>query len=380
MTTGMTRTFAFALAASSAPLRAQDDTAPTLDVVSIQDRPGYVEAVGQIAQGHEREGLAALAAIRERFPEEADVYLLHFNLSCAHARLQEIDAAFAALDQAITRGYAIHPLQMANLERDPDLEPLRADARYAALVARARTRNDELRANWERVIAPFTWLPPTPADPEAAKRPLPLLIVLHPFGVEREAFARTFFLPFCEKHGFALLAPSGEQLVSVGHFAWWAAPGDFVSGFRQDQRRVFEALDALRKRASIDPRRIYITGAGQGAALGFAVALRNPQWSRGAVLFGGGYAPATLADWVERSASFGRRLALVHGESDPLYPIAPLPAFVEGLKGQGIGVELVRGGHEFTPEAITAQLATRIPWIDEIPFEKPGAKAPGQAR
>ncbi len=361
---------------------AQEDFAPTLDVVSIQDRPGFVEAVGQVAQGHEREGLAALAEVLARFPDDADRFLLHYNAACGHARLGETEAAFHELGEAVDRGYGVHPRRLQNLALDPDLEPLRSDARYAALFQRASEQCEAVRANWAKLIAPFVWLPPASDDPEVAKRPHPLLIVLHPFGTDREAFARANFLPFCEKHRFALLAPSGEQMVAPGHFAWALAEGDFVAGFRQQQRRVFYALQELRKTAAIDPQRIYVAGAGQGAGLGFAVAIRNPPWVRGAVLFGGGYAPATLHDWTERAAASGRRLALVHGADDGIYPIAPLAGFVDTLKAKGIAADLVKveGGHDFPGDAVTAQLQARIAWIDEVPFEKPGAKAAGQGR
>ena len=367
---------------TAASLRAQDDLAPTLDAVSIQDRPGFIEAVEQIATGREREGLAGLARVLQQFPADPDRFMLHFNVACGHARLGEREAAFAALDQAIELGYAIHPLRMENLEGDPDLDSLRADERYGRLLLRARAQRDEIRAGWERQMAPFRWLPPR-SEPEAADEPpVPLLIVLHPYGAEREAFAREFYLPFCQEHGFALLAPGGRQIIAPGRFAWWAAPGDFLEQFRQDQRRVHSALEALRKEASIDPRRIYVTGMGQGAALGFAAAIRNPQWVRGAVLFGGGYAPATLSDWLERARSHGRRIALVHGDADPLYPFAPLPAFAEALQQKGLAIEIekVGGGHDFAPQAVTAHLAARIVWIDAVPFDRPGAESPVRGR
>lgn len=367
-----------ALLLVAAVARAQDDASPVRDVVSIQERPGFVEAVQQIATGKEREGIAALAKILAQFPDDPDRYRLHYNVACGHARLSELDAAFTELADAITRGYAIHPLQLENLGSDPDLASLRGDARYAALLARAKSQSEATRDQWEQLISPFSWLPPELPAP-AEQKPLPLLIVLHPFGAEREAWARAHLLPFCEQHRFALFAPSGGSMIAPGRFAWAMADGDFLEGFRKDQRRVFFQLEELRKRAAIDPQRIYVTGAGQGAALGFAIALRNPQWARGAVLFGGGYAPATLRDWTERSAGFGRRVALVHGEADPLYPVAPLSSFAAALKEKGLAVELfvTPGGHDFAEAAIAAQLETRIEWIDEVPFAK--ANQPGSA-
>jgi len=358
---------------------AQDDEAPTQDALSIQERPGFVEAVQQIAGGKEREGLAALAAILEQHPDDVDLFLLHYNAACGHARLGEKEPAFAELAKALTLGYALHPERFANLAVDPDLASLRSDPRYVELVEQARKQGDEIRGSWEKIVAPFSWVPPAPSPaagaPALPVRQLPLLVVLHPFGAEREAFARAKYLPFCKEHDFALLAPSGQQILAPGRFAWASESGDFLAQFRRDQRRVWEAVDALCKAAPIDAQRIYVSGVGQGAALGFAVALRNPQWVRGAVLFGGGYAPATLDGWTERSAGFGRRIALAHGEDDALYPIARLPAFVAGLKEKGLAIELVRvaGGHDWPPDAIAAQLGTRIAWIDEVPF-KPQAR------
>jgi predicted esterase len=367
-----------------APARAQDDESPTRDAVSIQDRAGFVEAVQQIAAGKEREGLAGLAAVLAKFPDDADRYLLHYNAACGHARLGETEPAFRELEEAIGRGYAIAAPQLVNLAADPDLAPLRADPRFAPLLERATKRAEETAAGFEKLIAPFVWLPPRPSHAAGAPlpppTPMPLIVALHPFGADREAWARANVLPFCEKHGFALLAPGGKQMIAPGRAAWAASAADFVASFRNEQRRVFFALEELRKKAPIDPKRIYVVGAGQGASLGFALALRNPQWARGAVLVGGGYAPSTLHDWVERSAGYGRRLALVHGEDDPLFPIAPLRSFVESLRKTGLAVELfeVKGGHELAPEAMAATLEARIAWIDQAPFEKAGAKAAGQ--
>src|SRR5262249_27154274 len=156
------------------------------------------------------------------------------------------------------------------------------------------------------------------------------------------------FLPFAQKHGFALLAPCGEFMTAPHRFSWFRGQADFIDHYRLASRRVFFAKEDFEKTAPIDPQRIYLAGLGQGAALGFALAVRNPQWVRGAVLFGGGYAPVTLEDWEAQAARYGRRIALLHGKEDALYPAAPLSPFVADLQKKGLSLELslLDGGHE----------------------------------
>jgi phospholipase/carboxylesterase len=371
------RACAVALAVASAVpgLRAQDEAAPGRDAVSIQARPGYLEAVQKIAGGDEHGGARTLEGIAAKFGNDPDLFVLHYNLACAHARLKELDPAFAALARAVELGYAIEPGQAANLERDPDLAALRADARFAPLLAGVKRRNAEVAAELPKRLAPFTWVPPPPDGGKPA--PVPLLIVLHPYGGERESFARAGFLDYCKQSGFALLAPSGDWMIAPGRFSWFRGGGDFTVHFRAQSRRVWLAVEELKKGVAIDPQRIYVAGFGEGASLGFTLAVRNPQWVRGAVLFGGGYAPSALDDWAALAKKHGRRIALVHGKDDALFPAAGLPAFVDGLKTKGLDLELalVDGGHDLpAAPALLPLLADRLRWIDAAPFE---AKAPG---
>ena len=368
------RRIAFALLiASGGVARAQEDSAPVNDITSIEQRAGYVDAVRQIASGEERTGLATLEQLAVRFPADPDLFLLHYNAACGHARLKELDAAFAQLDLAVAGGYPIHPLRRQKLDHDPDLAALRADPRFAPLRERARTMVDAIAGSWEQLIAPYEWVPPPPDDPAKAAEPLPLLIVLHPHGAERGEFAQRLFEPFCAEHRFALFAPGGRQMIAPDRFAWFGAAGDFIDGFRWEQREIVKALDAFKARVAIDPKRIYVAGVGQGAGLGFAIAMRNPQWVRGAVLFHGGYAPVTLRDWSEPAAAWGRRVALVHGEAVERYPLAPLEAYAAQLQSQGLAVRLFAqpGDGSLSATAVGAALAERLAWIDEAPFERP---------
>lgn len=355
--------------------RAQDDVAPLGDVVSIERRPGYVDAVVQIAKGEESAGLAVLARLAMEWKDDPDLFLLHFNAGCGHARLKQLNEAFAELEQAVAGGYGVHPGRLANLAADPDLENLRADARFAALLQKAESLSVAIAASRKELIAPYEFVPPPCADAAEAKKPLPLLLVFHPYGEERAEFARRLYEPFCTAHRFALLAMSGRQIIGPERFAYFAGGGDFADGFRAEQRHAVIALGEMKKRVAIDPQRIYVSGFGQGAGLGFAVAMRNPQWVRGAVLFDGGYAPASLRDWSDAAVSWGRRVALVHPESDPRYPLAPLESYFAQLESQGFALQLltVPGNAAPTGTSVAESLAARLAWIDEVPFQRPAA-------
>lgn len=62
--------------------------------------------------------------------------VVHYNLACSYALAKSIDAAFDALEKAISLGYK----DIYHLERDKDLSPLREDDRYKKLVEKIKKR------------------------------------------------------------------------------------------------------------------------------------------------------------------------------------------------------------------------------------------------
>src|SRR5262249_4384300 len=88
---------ALALSVLPAAASGQDDRAPTLDQVSIEARPGYVEAVARIATGDEAAGIRMLEEIAGKYGGDPDLYMLHYNLACGRARLKQVDARLAPL-------------------------------------------------------------------------------------------------------------------------------------------------------------------------------------------------------------------------------------------------------------------------------------------
>jgi len=77
--------------------------------------------------GRYREGLAIdlkLAKLRSNDP------VVHYNLACSYSLLGQVDEALETLRRAIALGYR----DFNHMQRDPDLENLRRDPRYLALL------------------------------------------------------------------------------------------------------------------------------------------------------------------------------------------------------------------------------------------------------
>ena len=103
---------------------------------AILDRlPDSIDVLMALGNDYTRSGLyeKGLAVDRRLCELRARDPIIHYNLACSFALLGQAEEALKALEQAIEFGY--HDFDY--LQRDPDLESLRGDPRYAALVARA---------------------------------------------------------------------------------------------------------------------------------------------------------------------------------------------------------------------------------------------------
>lgn len=80
--------------------------------------------------GFHEKGLAVdqrLCQLRQGDP------IIHYNLACSCSLLGQVDKALDALEHAIAFGYQ----DLDYMQRDPDLEKVRHDPRYLALMERA---------------------------------------------------------------------------------------------------------------------------------------------------------------------------------------------------------------------------------------------------
>ena len=107
----------------------------------VKAMPDSVECLTFLGHAHTvlgryHEGLQIdrrLARLRPRDP------LVHYNLACSHALLEDTDAAIRSLRRAVNLGYC----EVDHMKADDDLASIRGDDRYEALVQRmCQLRNE----------------------------------------------------------------------------------------------------------------------------------------------------------------------------------------------------------------------------------------------
>jgi tetratricopeptide (TPR) repeat protein len=108
-------------------------------VLAIGGKPGEVyarrdwEIYADVFPLFDRgEFATAKQLLLEALDQAAERSTLYFNLACAEAQLGDVDAALDYLGQAIE----LRPSLAEGAPDDHDLEPLRGDPRFAALVGR----------------------------------------------------------------------------------------------------------------------------------------------------------------------------------------------------------------------------------------------------
>jgi thioredoxin-like negative regulator of GroEL len=107
---------------------------------AARTRPNDVEALHWLAcmyaqAGRYEESLATDLDVVARAPDRSE---FRYDLACSYALLRRADEAFAELSRAVELGFD----DGAHLRADPDLDAIRADPRFAALLARVPERDE----------------------------------------------------------------------------------------------------------------------------------------------------------------------------------------------------------------------------------------------
>ena len=93
-----------------------------------QRDPGFIEALQILGDAYTKTGQWDKGLmIDERLAKLCpDNPLVYYNLACSYSLLKRVDEAFAALSEAVRRGYD----DARWLNKDPDLDNLRQDNRF----------------------------------------------------------------------------------------------------------------------------------------------------------------------------------------------------------------------------------------------------------
>jgi predicted esterase len=261
-----------------APLAAQAE-----DEYTREFRRGY----DALTSGRYDEGIASMKRCLEMRPDDSTPA---YNLACAYSLKKEPDPGFEWLGRAVDLGFVFTRTDnLAMLaSTDKDLEHLRADARFAALLERCKAQHAAVDAYTAK---PIVYVPAALEKAEFT----PLLVVLHENGDTKEgAFANGPWKALADELGYALVIPSGKTPL---HFApevdpskgmaWFASAADYETNFWKYEKPVEDAVKALRKERKLDPQRVHIVGVGLGAVPAFNIAVSSPGLYKGFVTYNG---------------------------------------------------------------------------------------------
>jgi predicted esterase len=159
-------------------------------------------------------------------PKSADA---NYNLACALARSGDSDGALTSLDKSVEFGFS----DVAHMNEDDDLASIRADARFAATIEKARAAEKNGSYEKSAEIAGTKIVENYPdgglryrlrMSPNETAQPLRLIVWLHPSGGSMNNVVENLS-PLLIQHGYALLVvtkkqwmgwtgPEGEQLLN----------------------------------------------------------------------------------------------------------------------------------------------------------------------
>ena len=237
-----------------------------------------------------------------------------YNIACARAVEGDLDAAFAALERAERNGLGLTDGRLELLRRDVDMAPLRADARFEALLARIGRAGERVRAYAAEVGVREPR--PAPAGPPG------VLMVLHREGETRDAVLAGAWAEVADALGLVLVAPSGSRARGPepqDGFDWFGPGADPSSVPFEERARLARALLDVLETREVDRARVAVVGEGTAAPLAFDLALRAPGLVRALLLVDG---PAPLGSASRRArvaAALGLRadVAISRGAAVP---------------------------------------------------------------
>ena len=159
---------------------------------------------------------------------------------------------------------------------------------------------------------------PGPADP------MPLVVLLHGSGRDGSSLAGPW-QNLARKSGFAIVAPDSGDRAGWDMFA--GGP-DFLH----------DVIEAVKAKARIDPRRVYLFGHSAGGHHGLGVALLESEYFAAVAVHAGILNEITLS----YTARAKRKIpfAIWQGTSDPIVPAAQARITEAALKARGFPATL----------------------------------------
>jgi phospholipase/carboxylesterase len=136
---------------------------------------------------------------------------------------------------------------------------------------------------------------------------------------------------------FAIVGPRGPDEIGPDSHAWMRRMDD-LDGFRQGLAALRRFVTTLPEAYPVDPKRLYLMGFSQGAAMSLALLLTDPHLIAGAVALAG-FIPEAAHGWAAPGKLAGKPVLILHGVEDDTVPVAQAREARQVLEAAGAGVD-----------------------------------------
>jgi len=186
---------------------------------------------------------------------------------------------------------------------------------------------------------------PDPAD----AGPYPAVVMVHGWlGNERVMGIFSAALPA----GVVVVSPRAPLDVADDSYGWYEHLDD-AEGFRAGLAALRAFVTGLPGAYPADPRRVWLMGFSQGAAMSLALLLSDPALVAGVVALAG-FVPEFAQPWASAGKLAGKAILILHGREDDTVSVQQAQAARDLLASAGAQVTYREYdvGHKLNPQGL----------------------------
>lgn len=261
-----------------------------------------------------------------------------YDLACYYALAGNVKAAMYWLQADAEAGNSI---DIAWLERDPDLEQVRAHANWPSLQNYLAAVADYWSASGNKAYQALV-----PQNHDRAL-PLPVLIALHGKGDTPLDFVGEIYQSLSDDLGIAIIAVSGVNPLGKNAFRWSTRAAT-------NQLHIASFLQTIFREEKIIPGKMALYGFSQGAQVSLQMAVSEPKKWLGALAMSPGLSPVKALTLTQSRPNLKhQQFIITNGEKEHRYNLNLAQQNISDLKAMGADVAHIvypDKGHQFPPD------------------------------
>jgi phospholipase/carboxylesterase len=133
--------------------------------------------------------------------------------------------------------------------------------------------------------------------------------------------------------GVVVVSPRGPLALEDDSFGWYEHRED-LDGFRAGLAALRALVTGVPAVYPVDPRRVWLMGFSQGAAMSLALLLSDPGLVAGVVALAG-FVPEFARPWAAPGKLAGKPILIIHGRQDETVSLEQAQSACELLSGAG---------------------------------------------